>query len=505
MGTGLFGLILLAYARFLDTGFAATDSLPLVETSRLTGVADAARLFGEPVMAGTRFVVGEIVYRPFVSLTFGLDHVLWGMNPFGYHLTNLAVHLCAVLGVWLLARRLGLGWWSSLAGATLFALHPLVLASVPVIARRDSIMPVAAFTGAAVCVLAAEQARGRRRVTLEVGAGVLLGVALLSKESAFAAFVMLPMLVLAAALGRGESLRRACTRLRILVPFVGVAGVLFVVRWIILGGIGGIPDSPSLLAVDFDRYGQTIGAYTRDLLWPFAWVATSTREVWRRVALALLIGLAATVLWLPRKQAVIFGAGVVWIVGFGVFCTVLRIATVAWLAYFGLIGVSLLFAAGLEGAVERLTTTAGRSGWRGALTRGASLSLVAGLGVFAASSLWSSALFREYDQWHVAGETLARYSQALNACINSAPEATRVNLIGLPSSFDDGRAETSLLGVTLLQDWTIESALKLAFPERRFTIHVSSSGTLRASPETLQFDCALVPAGVELTTIYPPG
>ena len=69
------------------------------------------------------------------------------MNPIGYHVTNLAIHLAGVTAAWLLARQLGLSWWSSLVAAAVFALHPLVVASVPVIARRDSIMPVAAFHG----------------------------------------------------------------------------------------------------------------------------------------------------------------------------------------------------------------------------------------------------------------------------------------------------------------------------------------------------------------------
>src|SRR5437763_4777419 len=62
---GLVALTVLAYARFLGTGFAATDSLPLVETSRASSLADVALQFTRPVMAGTRFVLGEVVYRPF--------------------------------------------------------------------------------------------------------------------------------------------------------------------------------------------------------------------------------------------------------------------------------------------------------------------------------------------------------------------------------------------------------------------------------------------------------
>jgi hypothetical protein len=30
--------------------------------------------------------------HPLTWLTFGIDYVLWGMNPTGYHLTNLLLH-----------------------------------------------------------------------------------------------------------------------------------------------------------------------------------------------------------------------------------------------------------------------------------------------------------------------------------------------------------------------------------------------------------------------------
>src|SRR5262245_54486996 len=55
LGLVLVGLVLRAYLPFLDSGFAATDSLPLVETSRLNGLGDVARLFSARVMSGTTF------------------------------------------------------------------------------------------------------------------------------------------------------------------------------------------------------------------------------------------------------------------------------------------------------------------------------------------------------------------------------------------------------------------------------------------------------------------
>jgi hypothetical protein len=43
---------------------------------------------------------------PLTWLTFGLDFVLWGMNPFGYHLTSLVVFAANAPALYFVARRL---------------------------------------------------------------------------------------------------------------------------------------------------------------------------------------------------------------------------------------------------------------------------------------------------------------------------------------------------------------------------------------------------------------
>src|SRR5439155_6897954 len=54
----------------------------------------------------------QSVYCPVAWLTLGLDHVVWGMNPSGYHLTSILLHAANAGLVYLLAHRLlafGLG------------------------------------------------------------------------------------------------------------------------------------------------------------------------------------------------------------------------------------------------------------------------------------------------------------------------------------------------------------------------------------------------------------
>src|SRR5262245_38999790 len=47
------------------------------------------------------FNTGEL--RPFVGFTYWLEYRLWGIHPFGYHLSNLFMYLEAVAGFYLLA------------------------------------------------------------------------------------------------------------------------------------------------------------------------------------------------------------------------------------------------------------------------------------------------------------------------------------------------------------------------------------------------------------------
>src|SRR4030095_10974875 len=45
-------------------------------------------------------------YIPLTWMTFGLDYLVWGMNPVGYHLTNLALHAANAAFFYLIVQQL---------------------------------------------------------------------------------------------------------------------------------------------------------------------------------------------------------------------------------------------------------------------------------------------------------------------------------------------------------------------------------------------------------------
>jgi protein O-mannosyl-transferase len=90
----------------------------------------------------------EIVGRPLVSLSLALNYWLGGLNPFGYHLFNIATHMAcallfyAVVRMTLLMPRWNGKWtadsadWFAGAAALIWALHPIQTEAVSYITQR---------------------------------------------------------------------------------------------------------------------------------------------------------------------------------------------------------------------------------------------------------------------------------------------------------------------------------------------------------------------------------
>jgi Flp pilus assembly protein TadD len=131
-------------------------------------------------------------YIPVTWLTFGLDYVLWGMEPAGYHFTNLVLHAANVVLFFLLALRLlprALPWATAMeirAGAAVtalfFGIHPLRAESVAWATERRDVLSGLMFLASVLCYVASTGHEGwRRRWRLAVSL-LFFVLALLSKS-----------------------------------------------------------------------------------------------------------------------------------------------------------------------------------------------------------------------------------------------------------------------------------------------------------------------------------
>jgi tetratricopeptide (TPR) repeat protein len=84
-------------------------------------------------------------WHPLTWLSHALDCQLYGLNPAGHHLTNLALHVLNVVILFLLLQWATGAMGRSLLVAALFALHPLNVESVAWVAERKNVLSTLFF------------------------------------------------------------------------------------------------------------------------------------------------------------------------------------------------------------------------------------------------------------------------------------------------------------------------------------------------------------------------
>jgi len=87
----------------------------------------------------------DLDWHPITWLSYALDSQMFGLNPAGYHLTNVVIHTANVVLLFLILEA-GTGLaWRSVAVAALFALHPINVESVAWIAERKNVLSMFFF------------------------------------------------------------------------------------------------------------------------------------------------------------------------------------------------------------------------------------------------------------------------------------------------------------------------------------------------------------------------
>ena len=144
------GLIcLLVYLRALSCGFVNLDDPYFILNNEAIRRLDGKLLawaFGQP---------GFDLWIPLTWLSLAVDYRFWGLNPLGYHLTNILLHAANTVLVVLIADRLcrirfGEVWGAAgrpylypgmlLLAGLLFGIHPLRVESVAWVTERKDVL-----------------------------------------------------------------------------------------------------------------------------------------------------------------------------------------------------------------------------------------------------------------------------------------------------------------------------------------------------------------------------
>ncbi len=137
----------LVFYNSLSNEFVFDDESVVVGNASIQTLSSIPQYFTAD--EGFHKVIGRY-YRPIVSASYAIDYSIWGLNPYGFHLTNVIIHIIACL---LLFKILSTLFWRykyrnlfSLLSVLIFAVHPIHTEAVSwVSGRTDSLVTLFFF------------------------------------------------------------------------------------------------------------------------------------------------------------------------------------------------------------------------------------------------------------------------------------------------------------------------------------------------------------------------
>lgn len=253
---GFLGLFAWFYRQALWTYFSQ-DDFPLLITSK-PGDIPILNFF----KAG-----GPSAYRPVTQhFYFYFNQLLFGFDPVGHHLANMAVHLINALLVGMLAQR-WVAAWTFLPAAFAYAFHPVHFFEVYWISAITQSGYLFFLLSTLLCF---SLYRSRAKAAFAIAAYVAAVCAFLSKEDS----VALPLIVTLSALLPLATERLSRRRLAVsLIPFWLLLGAFWAFRLWVMGM--GLPNEGAyIFSFDLARTGDKIWNYSlwlfKGRVWSFA-------------------------------------------------------------------------------------------------------------------------------------------------------------------------------------------------------------------------------------------
>ncbi len=340
------------------------------------------------------------LFRPLLNLFFLLDYTAWGLNPVGYHVTDLILHILNSFLVFLLGWQLTERRWVGVVSALLFAIMPVHVEAVSWFsARADGLSTIWYL----LAVLFFIFARVRGRASFLALALVAFGLALASKEAA----MTLPAMIAAYdLLYHRQEIRDVRATLRLHLPFGAMFLVYVVARVSLYDALGPFAQS-HLFQIDWLGHTET---YTAALADPF--LADVSRE-----SLAILVSLSIVVLILYRsRREVWFGA--VWLC-ITILPSYFNFADTIYdrFVYLPSVGLALVFASALTRPFV----------WAERWARAAGLVALCGLVI-----AYSLALYQRNETYARGAKISQLVPQQVRALHPTLPEDARLFFTGFP-------------------------------------------------------------------------
>jgi len=298
------------YIRTAWFGWVFEDRPEILLNTYAHSMGNLLRIFSSTAWEGSG--TETFLYRPFLVLSYTVNHLISGLHPWSYHLVNALLFVGVSVLVVRVGRLLGLPVLAAGLAGVVFAIHPIhVEGVVPVVGRRDLLM--AFFALAMVLSHPGAIDRGGWRMALPV---LALACSILSKEAGFLGLAFVGIFDWLIARGK-ESRAEDERRWRLYIGYAVVLLAYHAVRIRMTGGVG-IPEPSPLENPLFDapflvRLGTALAVLGKGLVlqvlpltqspdYSFNAIPLVTSPLdWRLLAALGVLGLGS--LWITRGAA----------------------------------------------------------------------------------------------------------------------------------------------------------------------------------------------------------
>ena len=263
--------VFLSYLGTLRFQFVHDDRFQILGNTWLRSWKYLPRYFSADVWAFNHPVFRGTFYRPIFLLWFRLQYLIFGINPWGWHLCTVLCHVGVTLLAYFTAAKLLGDRLSGLFAALIFGLHPTHAEAVAWVSGVTEPLFALFLFGSYLCYLKQRAESGRRR-TYAVASLALYALACLSKETA----VILPLIILACELLWNERtapsrrlawIARFRDAIRVAAPYLALFAIYVIARLVALKGFQNTKEVHSFLSM-FLTWPSVLWFYIRHLIWP---------------------------------------------------------------------------------------------------------------------------------------------------------------------------------------------------------------------------------------------
>lgn len=180
---------LLTYFNSFYNSFVWDDEILIVGNEYIKSFKNIFKIFTVDIY---HWITDSNFYRPLFSLSLMFDYHLWQLEPFGYHLSNLILHLLNALLVFYLVNHLTSKINIAFLATLFYLVHPVHTEAVTYISGRADLLAAFFVLGSVLFFVKSNQAQGHLKNTLYFATGIFFISGLLSKEIA----LVLPLILI---------------------------------------------------------------------------------------------------------------------------------------------------------------------------------------------------------------------------------------------------------------------------------------------------------------------